>query len=165
MANNSVVTVALPFQYVVTEAANYRDIVINEFMADEDPSQGLPLTEYVEVFNASTKFIDLTGWKLSDNSSSGTIGALVLGPGEFGVLVPTGGVELFPFTQRVAGVTSWASPNNTGDDLVLSDTGDVLIDRLAYTTARTPTPDPGMRRPGDTRAGGGARLAGHAAGR
>ena len=135
LANNSLVTVALPFQYVVTEAANYRDIVINEFMADEDPSQGLPLTEYVEVFNASTKFIDLTGWKLSDNSSSGTIGALVLGPGEFGVLVPTGGVELFPFTQRVVGVTSWASPNNTGDDLVLSDTGDVLIDRLAYTTA------------------------------
>lgn len=133
LAANTMTTVVLPFQYVVTEAAAFRDIVINEFMADENPSQGLPETEYVELFNRSTKFINLTGWKLADNSSQGTIGALVLGPGEFALLVPSSGVALFPFTQRVVGVTSWASLNNAGDAITLIDTGLVTIDQLAYT--------------------------------
>jgi len=135
LSGNVMTEATRTFQYVVTEAASYRDIVINEFMADETPSQGLPLTEYVEVFNRSTKFINLTGWKLADNSSQGTIGALVLGPGEYALLVPTSGVALFPFTQRVVGVTSWASLNNAGDAITLIDTGLVTIDQLAYTDA------------------------------
>jgi hypothetical protein len=135
LAANTMTTTVLPFQYVVTEAAAFRDIVINEFMADETPSQGLPETEYVELFNRSTKFIDLTGWKLADNSSEGTIGTLVLGPGEFALLVPTSGVALFPFTQRVVGVTSWASLNNSGDAIILKDTGLVVVDQLTYTDA------------------------------
>ncbi len=136
LAGNAMVSTTLPFTFAIPVPAEFRDIVINEFMADENPSQGLPETEYVEVFNTtSDKFIDLTGWKLCDNSGCGTVQSIIIGPGQFAVLVPTSGGELFPFTPNVVTVTSWASLNNTGDDIVLQDAEENTIDQLSYTTA------------------------------
>lgn len=135
LAGNAMAQTTLPFIYAIPVPAEYRDIVINEFMADENPSQGLPETEFVEVFNTTTaKFIDLTGWKLCDNSSCGTVQSMLLGPGQYAVLVPTSGGALFPFTPNVVTVTSWAALNNTGDDIVLQDAEENTIDRLSYTT-------------------------------
>lgn len=136
LAGNAMVSTTLPFIYAIPVPAEYRDIVINEFMADENPSQGLPETEFVEVFNATAdKFIDLTGWKLCDNSTCGTVQPMLLGPGQYAVLVPTAGAELFPFIPNVVTVTSWASLNNTGDGIVLRDADENAIDQLSYTVA------------------------------
>ena len=136
LAGNPMAQTALPFIYAIPVTADFRDIVINEFMADESPSQGTPETEYVELFNRTTdKFIDLTGWKLCDNSTCGTVQSLLLGPGQYAVLVPTSGIALFPFTPNVVNVTSWAALNNTGDDIVLKDAEENTIDQLSYTTA------------------------------
>ncbi|MCF8258767.1 MAG: lamin tail domain-containing protein [Flavobacteriales bacterium] len=136
LAGNAMAQTTLPFIYAIPVPAEYRDIVINEFMADENPSQGLPETEFVEVFNTTAdKFIDLAGWKLCDNSTCGTVQSLMLGPGQYAVLVPTAGAELFPFTPNVTTVTSWAALNNTGDAIVLQDAAENTIDQLGYTTA------------------------------
>lgn len=142
LAGNAMAQTTLPFLYAVPVPADYRDIVINEFMADENPSQGLPETEYVELFNRTTdKFIDLTGWKLCDNSTCGSIQPFVLGPGQYLVLVPTGGLGLFPFIPNLTNVTSWAALNNSGDDIVLKDAGENVIDQLSYTMAWYGDPD------------------------
>lgn len=136
LAGNAMAQTTLPFIYAIPVPAEYRDIVINEFMADENPSQGLPEKEFVEVFNTTAdKFIDLTGWKLCDNSTCGSIQPFVLGPGQYLLLVPTSGVALFPFTPNVTNVTSWAALNNSGDDIVLKDAEENTIDQLSYTTA------------------------------
>jgi hypothetical protein len=43
------------------------DIVITEVMADPEPSVGLILGEYLELFNRSGSRVDLTGWRVGIN--------------------------------------------------------------------------------------------------
>ncbi|MDX1653162.1 MAG: lamin tail domain-containing protein [Brumimicrobium sp.] len=118
------------FQYVEAQTPVYGDIIINEFMADETPSVGLPEVQYVELFNRSNKYFNLNGWKLSDNSSSGTVQNIWLYPGEYVLLVPTSGLTFYP---SAINVTSWASLNNSGDDIRLETDSGILVDELSYT--------------------------------
>jgi hypothetical protein len=129
---NVMATQIEPFAYVVTSPANFRDIVINEFMCDPTPFVGLPDAEFIEVYNTSSNYIDLTGWKLSDASSTGTVSSHIIGPSEYALLIATGDTIPFAFYDNVVTVSSFPSLNNSGDDIILQDAGDVLIDQLSY---------------------------------
>lgn len=118
------------FQYIEAQTPSFGDIIINEFMADESPVVGLPETQYVELYNRSNKYFHLNGWSLSDNNSSGTIQDEWLNPGEYLILVPTSGLTDYP---QAINVTSWASLNNSGDDIRLETDGGILVDELTYT--------------------------------
>ena len=120
------------FIYVVTTAANFRDVVINEFMCDPTPFVGLADAEFVEVFNTSNNYIDLTDWKLGDASGFGTIGSHIIGPQEYAVLIATGSAADFAFYPNVVLVSSFPSLNNSGDDIVLQDTSETVIDEISY---------------------------------
>jgi hypothetical protein len=132
LAGNPMITVTEPFIYVIPSSAGFRDVVINEFMCDPTPFVGLADAEFVEVFNTSNNFIDLSDWKLGDASSFGTVGAHIIGPGEYALLVSTTNVELFAFYPNVVTVTSFPSLNNTGDDIILQDANEQVIDQLSY---------------------------------
>ena len=132
LSANAMVTETLPFIYVETSPAGFRDIVINEFMCDPTPFVGLADAEYIELFNASANYIDLEGWKIGDASSTGTIGAHIIGPSEYALLIATGDTIVFTFIDNVVAVTSFPSLNNAGDDIVLLDTGENTIDQLSY---------------------------------
>jgi hypothetical protein len=119
------------FTYIVGETPAKGDVIINEFMCDESPAVGLPEVEYVEIFNKSTKYFDLTGWKLGDASSDGTLQAGWLYPGEYKILSSTANVDTFSI-QALA-VTSFPSLNNSGDDIVLKDNNGNLLDKISYT--------------------------------
>ena len=71
------------FSFLVAENALPGDVIINEFMCDPSPSVGIPEVEFIELYNKSTKYIDLTGWKIGDASSFGTIQNGWLFPGEY----------------------------------------------------------------------------------
>tara|TARA_B100000508_G_scaffold141097_1_gene147099 strand:+ start:210213 stop:212792 length:2580 start_codon:yes stop_codon:yes gene_type:complete len=137
-AGNPIVTAVDSFQYIESQTPVYGDIIINEFMADETPTVGLPETQYVELYNRSNKYFNLNNWKLSDNNSSGTIQDMWLYPGEYLILVPTSGLTDYP---QAINVTSWASLNNSGDDIVLSTPTDVVVDELTYTDDWYQDPD------------------------
>lgn len=74
----------------------------------------------------------MTGWKIGDASSDGTIANAWLLPGEYKVLTATANIPLFSSTTAV-GVTSFPSLNNAGDDVVLKDNYGQIIDKLSYT--------------------------------
>lgn len=131
-SGNTLGTVVEPFTYVVTSPAAFRDVVINEFMCDPSPFVGLPDAEFVEVYNTSNNYIDLTGWKLSDASSTGTVGAHIIGPSEYALLIAAADTIPFAFYDNVVVVSSFPSLNNSGDDIILQDAGEVLIDQLSY---------------------------------
>ncbi|MCF8463702.1 MAG: lamin tail domain-containing protein [Flavobacteriales bacterium] len=132
LAGNTMLTDTRPFIYVVPSPSGFRDIVINEFMPDPSPVVGLADAEYVEVYNASDSYIDLTGWKLGDAASFGTVGAHIIAPGEFALLIATGSAPLFAFYPNVVTVTSFPSLNNAGDDIILQDANEETIDQLRY---------------------------------
>ena len=120
------------FQYVEAQTPEFGDIIINEFLARENPSVGLPERQFVEIYNRSNKYFRLNGWKLSDRTGSGTIQDEWIYPGEYLLLVPTSGLSDYP---EAINVTSWQSLNNTGDDIQLSTPDSIIVDQLSYTDA------------------------------
>lgn len=118
------------FSYLIAETALKGDVIISEFLPDPTPVIGLPEVEYVEIFNKSGKVFHLQDWSITDGSSNGTIGDYWLLPGSYIVLTANANIALF---TNVAGVTSFPSLNNAGDQLILKDNSGLTLDHLTYT--------------------------------
>jgi hypothetical protein len=130
LALNSAAVQSLTFTYLIAENPLPGEVIITEFICDESPSVGLPLVEYIEIFNTSFKYFNLDGWKLGDNSSDGTIQSKWLYPGEYLVLCSSTKIDSF---LVAAAVTSFPSLNNSGDDIVLKDLNGIVLDKISYT--------------------------------
>lgn len=109
---------------------NFGDLVINEIMYA--PNSGEP--EWIEIYNNSTKQINLNGYQISNSSSKNKVvnKNIFLNPEEY--LVVTKDSSMFtkyPRPQKF--VTSiFSSLNNSGDDVVIKDSLDRTIDSLKY---------------------------------
>ena len=118
--------------------------MINEILADPDAvlgdanGDGIVSTtndEFVEIVNAGTAAIDLTGFTVSDATSvRHTFGAVTLNPGE-SVVVFGGGVAAnytCDATYCFAASTGQTGFNNTGDTVTLSDALGNVVDTYTY---------------------------------
>lgn len=123
---------SINFQYLVPDSVVKGDVIITEFFPDPSPVVGLPEVEFVEIYNASNKIFNIGGWKIGDASANGTISSAWLLPGEYKVLTANANDSLFTMTDA-AGVTSFPSLNNAGDDVVLKDSFGNILDKLTYT--------------------------------
>ena len=132
LAGNTSGNQFINFQYLVPDYAVKGDILITEFFPDPSPIVGLPEVEFVEIYNASNKIFNIGGWKIGDASADGTISSSWLLPGDYKVLTANANDSLFTMTDA-AGVTSFPSLNNAGDDVVLKDSFGNIIDKLTYT--------------------------------
>jgi len=124
---------AKDFVYLIADTPTPGDVIINEFMADPTPVVGLPEVEFVELYNRSNKVFDISGWKLGDNATFGTIqpsNPAWLLPGGYAILCPTNAVSEF---ENAIGVVSFPSLNNNTDDIAIVDDMGVELDRLTYT--------------------------------
>ncbi len=112
-------------------------IVITEFLANPNAVSDAA-GEWVEIFNTGAIAVDINGWTLSDDGlDSHTInngGALTVFAGDFLVLARNsntagnGGLVVdYEYGTFALG--------NNGDEIVLSDTSLVEIDRVDYTSA------------------------------
>ena len=117
------------FTYLVGEAAVKGDVIISEVLVDPSPVIGLPELEFIEVYNKSAKFIDLSGWKLGDQSGDGTILSGFISPGQYKILCASASVPEFPGSYSVS---SFPSYNNSSDDVVLKDNSGLIIDKISY---------------------------------
>jgi len=120
------------FIHWVSDIPSEGDVIITEFMADPTPVIGLPEVEYVEIYNRSSKYFNITGWKIGDNSSFGTIASGWLAPGQYKVIVSTTNAPLFSNGIRA---TSFPSYGNAGDDIILKDNSGTTLDKVSYTDA------------------------------
>ena len=121
------------FSYVVPDVPEYRDVVINELMADPTPVVGLPEAEFIEIHNRTTdKTFDLAGWTVSDGTSTGTLLSLTLPPGGHLILTAAGLPPLFAPFGAVQGLNTFPSLNNDGDVLTLKDANGIMIDVVSY---------------------------------
>jgi hypothetical protein len=99
------------------------DLIISEIFADETPQVGLPLSEYVEIYNRSaTKTLSLRGVRLGKGSTA-TVAVFAdtakLLPGQYAVVCGSTRVLQFASYGKVYGPTNFPSLSNGGDQLLL----------------------------------------------
>ena len=130
--SNVMSTATRNFQYLGPYTPNSRDIVINEIFADPDTQVGsLPNAEFVELYNATNRPIDITGWKL-EGANTGGFPADTLLAGSYVIL--TNPTNVGQFTGNVLSWGGTGALTNSGETLTLKNNADVVVDQVTYTT-------------------------------
>jgi hypothetical protein len=132
LSANAITSASTTFTYVAPVTPVFKDVVINEILADPSPVVGLPGFEFVELFNRGTSTFDLNGWGFSDGTTTATIGSFVLAPGQYLILCPIADTASFSPYGNTKGLSSFPSLNNTGDNLKLLDNTFAVIDSVDY---------------------------------
>ncbi len=135
LSANAITSATTNFTYVVVVGAAFKDIIINEIMADPTPQVNVPAVEFIELYNRSTSAFDLTGWKFTDGSSTATLGSVILSSHQYLIICNTADTALFNGLGNHMGVGSFPSLNNTGDHLYLQDNALAFIDSVTYSDA------------------------------
>ncbi len=129
---------AIDFEYIETREAFAGDVLVNEFHAIPNDESGIPNAEFIELLNVSSKFIDLENWTFSDVSGdSGPFPSHILRPTEYVILTASRDGALFYQFGDVLEVPSFRSLNNSGDAITITDSNEVDIYSITYTTARS----------------------------
>ena len=123
-----------PFYYFVLSIPQFGEIRINEIMADETPSVGMPATEYVELFNTTNKTFDLAGYKICNDNACGTIQTSLLPPNGYLIITTTSDLPLFTdFGINAINATSFPGLKNDGDEVILMNpTQTEIVDLTSY---------------------------------
>jgi Lamin Tail Domain/Bacterial Ig-like domain len=121
------------FDFFAAETPSEYDVLINEFMSDPTPSIGLPEVEWIEIYNASDKFLDLKDLFLADATSGPLpMPTFILTPKSYTVLCGTSSISTLSAYQNVIGIPNFPSINNDGDALQLTDAQGNTIDRVDF---------------------------------
>ncbi len=136
VAGNNSGAQTVDFQFVKTETAAEFDILINEIMADQTPSAGLPEVEWFELYNRSAKTLDLATLRIQDATGAPVaFPAYVLAPGAYVAITALANVAALQAATsgKVLGAAIGVTTlNNDTDILTLSDATGNVIDRVAY---------------------------------
>jgi hypothetical protein len=134
IALNAITTETTSFTYTAPITISYKDIIINEIYADPSPLVNLTATEFVELYNRSLSSFNLNGLKLTDGSSTATLGNYTLLSNSYVIVCPIADTAQFSALgyMNKLGVSSFPSLNNTGDNLYLKTTTGVFIDSVNY---------------------------------
>jgi len=106
------------------------EVLITEIMADPSPQVGLPEVEYIEIYNTTDEFLDISDLDLDGATF---VNQVVMAPFEYKVIMSEddlGGNFVF---SNAAGMDGWSSSflTNSGKFLALTSNGQVL-DELTY---------------------------------
>jgi len=114
------------------------ELLITEIFADETPQVGLPLSEYVEIYNRSNRVLSLGGVRLSKSGS--TTAAILpdtarLLPGQYAIVCGSTRALQFATYGKVYGPTNFPSLSNGGDQLVLRGRNGRTLFEVSYSDA------------------------------
>lgn len=118
----------------VPEKTDTAKIYITEIFADPSPEIGLPLIEFIEVFNPGNDTIDLINWSLRDSHTKSTLKKAMLLPKDYLILCPAADTIHYKNFGKVLGLSPWPSLSNSSDQLILKSFRDRLSDSVAYTS-------------------------------
>ena len=133
--NPVAVSLDVEFRYLSLSDPNFRDIQINEFMANPTPSAGLPEVDFVELYNPTSNFYNLVRWQIGDiHSQSGVLGNHVLEPNGFVIICANSSIPDFEVFGATLGVSSFPNFNSSnGDAVILYDDSGLIVDQVVYT--------------------------------
>lgn len=110
--------------------AEQGDVIITEIMADPTPEVGLPEVEYVELYNTTELYIDISSCELSGATFSEST---ILSPGEYQVILSEESIPGNFIFGDASGMIDWSSTflTNSGKLLTLSNENGI-IDEVEY---------------------------------
>lgn len=107
------------------------EVIFTELMTDPEPTQGLPNTEFIELYNNGLQAQQLHGFVLNDASGSCMLPSFWLQPGCYATLVGTGKSAGFDPAKTIE-VPAFPSLNNSGEPLELTNPFGSQIDWINY---------------------------------
>jgi hypothetical protein len=107
-------------------------LIITEFFADPSPEVGLPLVEFIEIFNPGLDTVDLQGWSINDPQTKGTMKKYMLPPNEYLILSPAPDTTIFKGFGKTLGISPWPSLKNSSDEIILKSFKNRTVDSLNY---------------------------------
>jgi hypothetical protein len=109
------------------------DVIINETMADPNPSMGLPEYEFIELYNRTARRIDLYKWQISCNQATMTFPEVTIGSGEYILLTHEDALDHYPDTIKIIPLLrSRTALKNDAGRIMLSGPSGRLVDWLDY---------------------------------
>lgn len=116
----------------LSEEGSLGRLIINEIMANPEPSVGLPKYEYIELYNPTSEIVHLNGWCLQSNDSKLTLPNDSILANQFIVLCPTSAVSALRAYGKSIGVPNFPSLLNSGMNIKLFDSNGALISVSNY---------------------------------
>lgn len=108
------------------------DIVINEIMADPEPSYGLPKLEYIELYNRTGKPLFTRGLKLCAGKYEGQLECGIIDPSEYVILCDIQHERYFSEYGKVITVDAMPALPNTGATLSVVDASGEVLSSVTY---------------------------------
>lgn len=126
--------VAGRFSYVELIDAGQDQVYVTEIMADPTPSVGMPDAEWLELYNSSSEFIDLSTIDLLVGTEREILPMDTLFPGDYVIICDDSDVDELSVYGRAIGLSTFPGITNGGEPITLesSISGDVL-DLVAWT--------------------------------
>ena len=113
------------------DSAVYGDIILTEIMSVPSPVVGsLPNIEYVEIYNRSPKYIDLSQYAFSDATNTVNMPEISLKPYSYAILSHENN-DMSTYGQWVP-LSSFPSLNNDGDQISLKSALGTIIHQVNY---------------------------------
>lgn len=116
----------------ISSQALWKDIIINEVMADPSPARMLPEAEYIELFNRSNELINLNNWTLSDGGVPIILEHAIVLPDSFLILCSVQHLQLFNQFGKTLALNNLPSLSNSGESITLRNAEGTLIDSIHY---------------------------------
>jgi Lamin Tail Domain/Bacterial Ig-like domain len=109
------------------------DLIINEIMADPFPQIGLPKTEFVELYNRSSKTIDLQGFSLKDKGATAyKLPKFALAPDRYVIIYKRDKAINFGKYGDTLALATFFALDSDNEEISLFNEKNELIDRVNY---------------------------------
>lgn len=120
------------FTFQLKNAYHYNQVIFNEIMADENPSYGLPLYEFIEIRNLSTDTLFTQNWFLADLTDTCYLPTDTLLPDSFALLGSNSSKPFYAHFGKAIGISNFISLNKSEDNIKLYDRYGNILDSLHY---------------------------------
>lgn len=132
LAGNTMYGRSIAFMYFVSGPVTQGAIAINEIMSDPAPVVQLPEAEFIEIVNTTSVPYTLSGWTLSDGTSTCQLPGEIIRAGEFMILTSRSNAAKFSDFGRAVGVLGFPSLNNAGEPIVIRAPDGKVVDSTSY---------------------------------
>jgi len=130
LCGNTITDTSAEFIFYIVKP---NDVVINEIMADPEPSVGLPEYDYMELYNISNYDLNLKNWSLIIGTRIKHFDEIILPADSFLIITTSSAIDTLSIFGETIGMINSTDLTSSGKHIVLKNNLDSLIYSVNYT--------------------------------